>query len=70
MAFVSCTMSSARSAPFTWFHEEHCKLQRRCPTTAFSKSAALPRQGVPKAFPASFATGPCVVTILWHQASG
>jgi hypothetical protein len=50
--------------------EERCKRHRRCSTTAFSKSAALPRQGVPKAFPASFATGPCVVTILWHQESG
>jgi hypothetical protein len=47
MPSVSCTMSSARSAPFTWFHEERCKRQRRCSTTAFSKSAAFSRQGVP-----------------------
>ena len=47
MPSVSCTMWSARDAPFTWFHEERCKRQRRCSTTAFSKSAAFSRQGVP-----------------------
>ena len=54
MAFVSCTMSSARSAPFTWFHEEHCKLQRRCPYNGVFEigRAPAPRsaQGLPGVF--------------------
>ena len=70
MPSVSCMMSSARNAPFTWFMRSVASgsvdaLQRRFRNWLHSRANECP-----KAFPASFTTGPCAVTILWQQESG
>ena len=48
MPSVSCTMWSARDAPFTWFHEERCKRQRRCSQPRFEIGRVPAPRSAPK----------------------
>ena len=60
-------MSSAGNAPFTWFHEERCSVDAQQRRFRIDRARAL--RSAPKPFPASFATRPCAVIILWQQES-